>query len=101
MPFHLSFTANTGADPTISTSTNVESITRRADWDFAINFDRDMADTNYQILVDAMPSSYPAVVIPVIRGKNDWNVRVQFVDETGAYVEPASVAVTILGTVTI
>ncbi|GKX32475.1 MAG: hypothetical protein MnENMB40S_00930 [Rhizobiaceae bacterium MnEN-MB40S] len=98
---HVSFTTNTGADPTILTSTNVESITRHADWDFAINFDRDMVDTDYQILVDTMPSSYPSVVIPVIRGKNDWNVRVQFVDETGAYVEPASVTVTVLGTISL
>ena len=58
----------------------------------------DVAD---QILVDAMPATYPAVLCPVVRGKNDWNVRIQFVDETGAYVEPASVTVTILGTISI
>jgi len=50
-------------------------------------------------VVDARPSSHPAVLGPVIRGKNTWNVRIQFVDETGAYVEPTSVTVTVLGTV--
>ncbi|GKX34871.1 MAG: hypothetical protein MnENMB40S_24890 [Rhizobiaceae bacterium MnEN-MB40S] len=52
----------------------------------AMAADRSMVDTDYQTLVDTMPSIYPAVVIPVIRGKNDWNVRVQFVYETVAYV---------------
>ena len=74
----------------------------RGDLEFAAACPAEPGDGRIaQVLVDAMPSSYPAVVIPVIRGKNDWNVRIQFVDETEPNVEPALVTVEVKGTVRI
>ncbi|MBW8640474.1 hypothetical protein K1W69_25000 [Hoeflea sp. WL0058] len=96
---YVAFTTNTGADPTIETGTNINSITRNSDTDFSITFNRQMASTAFQVVVEATPSSYPGIVIPVIRDKSVWMARVQFLDETGEFVEPATVAVTVKGTV--
>lgn len=82
-----------GAAPTVNVSQNITGVTRNADADYTFDMDQDQPSLDYQIVVSCIPTSYPQVLIPVIRDKQVGSFRVQIVDASGNLTRPETITV--------
>lgn len=82
-----------GLAPIVNSSQNVGSVTRNGDADYTFVMTNGQPDTRYLIDVDFVPTSYPQLIIPVIRDKQASSFRIQFFDAAGVGVRPATISV--------